>query len=1038
MSGQFPTSKPDWSNLEVIHRGTLPPRSYFFPYQTEKDALQGDISKSTSLLLSGTWKFYHAHSPFDVPADFSAKGYDTSSWSNIQVPGIWQLQGWGHPQYTNFNFPIFVDPPNVPFDNNQAGCYVRTFTVQDKSDDQYRIRFEGVDSAFHVWINGHEVGYSQGSRNASEFDISTFLTSGKNTVAVQVYQYCDGTYLEDQDQWRFSGIFRDVHLLTFPKAHIADFYVQTLLDDEYEDAELKVDVDVTGEGKVELKLLDQNKKVVASAVQSPVDGKVTFSKQISDPLKWTAESPNLYKLVLTYNSRTITHNVGFRRIEIKNGLYLVNGQRIVFRGANRHEHHPEHGRAVPYEFMKRDLLMMKKHNINAIRTCHQPSDPRLYALADELGLWIMDEADLECHGFSSIEEAALPAEDQRRPFEEKKIMVNESAGSFTSDNPEWKDAYVDRAHQLVMRDKNHPCVVMWSLGNEAFYGRNFQSMYDEIKSIDKSRPVHYEADFDAQTVDLFSKMYPEVDDIIEFAQEPNFTKPLVLCEFVHAMGNGPGAIKEYIDAFYKYPRLQGGWVWEWANHGLKTKNAEGEEYYAYGGDFGDVPNDNKFIMDGVLFSNHTPTPGLIEYCKAIEPVQVSLSGKKVEVTNRYDTITLDHLKCEISIVSDGSKKSLGEVTIPSNLQPHKTATLDVPMKSSKEETHLQIDFRLKSPTNWAEANHLISSSQLCLTKPTPLPPKPKDLPTPKLTQPTPSTLLITTPSTKSTFSLPLGKLISLIKSNTELIHAQQGPELTIYRALTDNDRPDGEDWQNKLVHLSKTHVYGVTWSTDTSASTVTVEVTAKIAPPVFNWCLETKTKYTFTGDGSVHINCSGSPKGPHPDTLPRLGFEFAMPKTFEQVSWFGRGPGENYKDSKLSQHFGNWTANVDDLWTDYEFPQEGGNRTDVRWVKFDSTPTQGMLSGLGKLLIGGSSSQNPSLTARFGDQEGFSFNASHYVTNDVDESKHPYELHKKRKDYVIVRLDADHHGLGTGSCGPKTLEKYALKAKEFEFEILLQ
>lgn len=1056
MHGIFPTTKPDWSNIDVINRGTLPPRSSFTLYRSEEDALKGNQPKSCSTLLSGTWKFHHANSPFDGPLDFASKGYDTSAWPDIQVPGIWQLQGWGVPHYTNVNYPIFVDPPNVPFNNNQTGCYVRSFNLSEyQPESQYRLRFEGVDSAFHLWINGAEVGYSQGSRNPAEFDITSFVNpAGENKIAVQVYQYCDGSYLEDQDQWRFSGIFRDVFLLAFPKHHIADFHVQTALDSEYKDAKLNVSVDVSGDGEVALHLLDQNHERVVSTTQSPENGKLSFSIPVQNPLKWTAETPNLYKLVLAYKGRFIAQNVGFRSIEIKDGIYTINGKRIVFRGANRHEHHPLHGRSVPYEFMRQDLLLMKRHNINAIRTCHQPSDPRLYPLADELGFWIMDEADVECHGFASIDEMALAKEDRNKSFEEKKGMVYGGAARFTSDNPEWKEQYVDRARKLVVRDKNHPCVIMWSLGNEAFYGCNFQSMYDEIKSIDRSRPIHYEGDFEAETVDLYSQMYPKIDDIIEFAQQPNFTKPLVLCEFVHAMGNGPGNIKEYIDAFYKYPRLQGGWVWEWSNHGLKTTNSNGDEYYAYGGDFGDVPNDCNFIMDGVVFSDHTPTPGLIEYAKAIEPVQVAnLQDRTFEITNRFDIITLDHLTCELFFVTDGSKIALGELAIPHDVQPHQTATQTIPdniiLPVAEAEAFLQLDFTLKQASAWAEAGHLVASPQLTLRKPAPLPTISElgSTQLPAVTQSTPSTLEIRAGNTAFKFSLPAGKLTSVVKAGRELIHAQQGPELTLYRALTDNDRPqDGHEWKDKLVHLAKTHVYGVTWHTDTATSTFQLEVSAKVAPPTLNWYIDTRTTYVFTDNGAVRINCKGTPAGMNlPSTLPRIGFEFAMPAPFTQVSWFGRGPGESYRDKKLSQHFGNWQRSVADLWTDYEFPQENGNRTDVRWVRFEDAAA--VHSATTPSAAAEAVVPYPSLTASFGSQPNFSFQASHHTTSAIDAATHPHELHggrTKQNDHdrcVYVRLDALHHGLGTGSCGPKTLDAHALKIETgttFEFDLLLQ
>lgn len=547
-TGVFPDSPPDWCNLKVLHRNTLAPRSSFFLYDSEADALTRDTSKSKAQLLSGKWKFHHSTSPFYGPQHFYEPEFESSEWDEVDVPGMWQCQGYGKgPQYTNIDYPFPVDPPHIPFDDNECGRYLTTFRVDKRlSNHQHRLRFEGVDSSFTVWINGFDVGYSQGSRNPSEFDVSKFVKYDEdNLLAVEVYQRCDGTYLEDQDQIWLSGIFRDVYLHSFPKAHPEDFHVHTLLDDHYKHAELRVDITLSRAADVALKLLDADGNTVAEAAKR-LDPKGHISVDIKHPHKWTAETPYLYTLVASFDGSTsLTQKVGFRRIDFIKGVFTVNGNPVKFRGVNRHEHHPEHGRAVPYEFMKRDLLIMKQYNINAIRTSHYINDPRLYEIADELGLWIIDEADLECHGFGA---------------------VGADASKFTSDNPEWTDAYVDRARQMVQRDKNHPSIVIWSLGNEAFYGRNHKAMYEFIKTVDTSRPVHYEQDFDAHSADMHSRMYASVDSIIRMAEEKEWKKPLVLCEYVHAMGNGPGGIKEYIDAFYKYPRLMGGFVWEWANH----------------------------------------------------------------------------------------------------------------------------------------------------------------------------------------------------------------------------------------------------------------------------------------------------------------------------------------------------------------------------------------------------------------------------------------------------------------------------------------
>lgn len=549
----FPETILDWSNVKVIHRNTLTPRSNFYLFNNEADALTRDVSKAKAQCLSGTWKFDLSKSPFNGPKDFYQQDYDTSSFKDITVPGMWQLQGFGKgPHYTNIKYTWPVDPPHVPYQENECGRYVVKFSVRDSfADHQLRLRFEGVDAAFKVWINGTEVGYSQGSRNPSEFDVSELIEVGsekENVLAVEVYQRCDGSYLEDQDEWWLSGIFRDVYIHAFPKVHPLDFQVTTDLDAKYENATLKVKVDVSEPSDIEMKLLDAQGHVVVQSTKNFKDSD-SFQLLVENPQKWTAETPYLYTVVLNILSGqkcSLVQKIGFRAVGLVDGVFCVNGNPIKIRGVNRHEHHPDHGRAVPYDFMRKDLLIMKQHNINAIRTSHQINDPRMYDVADELGLWVIDEADLECHGFGEI--------------------GSNDASSYTSNNPEWKEQYVDRARQMVARDKNHACIIIWSLGNEAFYGQNHQAMYDCIKQMDQTRLVHYEGDQSAKSADIFSRMYPTLEYVEDFAKERNWTKPLVLCEFLHAMGNSEGNAKEYIDIFYKHPRLMGGLVWEWANH----------------------------------------------------------------------------------------------------------------------------------------------------------------------------------------------------------------------------------------------------------------------------------------------------------------------------------------------------------------------------------------------------------------------------------------------------------------------------------------
>ncbi|KUJ12663.1 family 2 glycosyl hydrolase [Mollisia scopiformis] len=1020
----FPKELPDWSNLEVLHRNTLPPRASFFLYNTYEDALTRDISKSKSLSLSGTWKFSLAKSPFDVPLDFYNPEYNTAEWGKMEVPGMWQLQGYGKgPHYTNMIYPFPIDPPHVPYDQNETGCYTRTFEVPESfKDQQLRLRFEGVDSSFHVWVNGKEVGYSQGSRNPSEFDISSFVKEkGENTLAVQVYQFCDGSYIEDQDQWWLSGIFRDVNLLAFPKIHFQDFHVQTHLDSKYEDATLSVEVELNTPSLVSLVLLDAAGEVVAKNMQIAVPS-ITFKVPIKAPNKWTAETPYLYKLVLTTSSCAVHQRVGFRVSELKNGIFLVNGKPVKFRGVNRHEHHPDHGRAVPYEFLRRDLLLMKTHNINAIRTSHQLNDPRLYDLADELGLWIMDECDLECHGFGEVDEISIPEEFRELPDIEKAEKRSRNPNRWASDNPAWKEAYLDRARQAVYRDKNHPCVIIWSLGNESFYGRNHQAMYDLIHAYDPTRLIHYEADYYAKTVDIFSRMYSSVDEITAFAtQTETWEKPLVMCEYVHAMGNGPGNIREYIETFYKYPRLMGGFVWEWANHGLRTKTADGIEYYGYGGDFGDEPNDDHFVLDGVLFSDHSPNPGLIEYRKAIEPIQV-LSGTKdkVKIISRYDHTTLDHLKCTWSLVGDSFKKAGNEVKIPSGVQPNQIVDLEIEglPDLTADETYLELSFTLREDTNWAKSGHEVAFGQVLLV-PTPAMSTIKSLrsPTaPTYKQLTPQLLSIGSSSgVQWQFNIVHGTLTSWKRpSGEELIHTP--PVVDFYRAITDNDGPKfGKIWTATFLHQTKCHVRSVSWSN--TPDSVVVVVNTRIAPPVLEWSVDSIFTYTFTSK-HVSLKIKGVPQGVNlPHTFARIGLTMSL-NDIESATWFGRGPGESYRDKKLSQRIGTYNLPIDELYTSYEFPQESGNRTDTRWVHFKGN--------------------HGGLKAYFGLLQEASFSALHYSTADLDEAQHPYDLISKKKKETVVRLDWAHHGIGTGSCGPATLPEYSLESKEFEYEVLLE
>ncbi|KAI2463559.1 glycoside hydrolase family 2 protein [Annulohypoxylon bovei var. microspora] len=1011
-----PKQIPDWSNLKVIHRNTLPPRSHFHLYNTEDEALSRDVSRSRAALLSGTWGFDLSPGPFKGPRDFYKTNFDHSEWKLIKVPGMWQLQEFGKgPQYTNVNFPFPVDPPHVPYDENECGRYITRFTVPDnlKDGDQWRLRFEGVDSAFTVWMNGKEVGYSQGSRNPSEFDVSPFLElDSENTLCVEVYQRCDGSYIEDQDQWWLSGIFRDVWLHSFTSVRFEDFRIQTILDDDYKDAWLTIDVNLNKAGEpVTSKLLDGDGKVVFLYSYTP-QGRMSKCKfRVKNPEKWTAETPYLYTLVLSAGSTYVTQRVGFRRTELIDGVFCVNGHPIKIRGVNRHEHNAQSGRTVPYQDLRWDLQAMKAFNINAIRTSHYINDARLYDLTDEMGFWVLDEADLECHGFGEV--GGDPA-------------------SFASNNPEWKEAYIDRAVQMVMRDQNHPSIIMWSLGNEAFYGSNHQAMYDAIKAIDKTRLVHYEGDQEAQTADIFSRMYTPVDEMIKHAKEKNWKKPFVMCEYIHAMGNGPGAIQEYIEAFYKYPRLMGGFVWEWANHGLLTNSKDGDEYFGYGGDFQpDEPNDGNFVMDGLCNSSHLPGPGLSEYGKAIEPIQVlGVQGTAVTIINRYDFLTLDHVRCFWELISDRQQIIGNEIFIPAAVKPHTKATIVLggTPRTLSANTWLSLEFMVRNGTKWAPPGRVIARSQIALTPPRSftLLKSPSTPGRPRIQRI--DDMLFVTIAKGTTFGFDTGNgTLSSVTHTSKPDHNVITVPLALdfYRALTDNDRggPHGPEWIEKRVHQTRNHFSQMT-TTETESGCIIV-VKGRVAPPVLAWGVDTITTYTITQE-FCSIRIQAKPSGLLlPSTFARFGLSFGL-RDLNIVEWFGRGPGESYVDKKRAQLVNTWGWSADSLFHHYEFPQESGNRTDVRWVELRTR--------------WGGDLQYPDclLRARFGEHEGASFSVAPYSTRDIDECRHPYELEKRKRDDHIVRLDWYHHGLGTGSCGPPTLPQYQLRTdREFDVEVLL-
>lgn len=1015
----------DLQSIDILQRNRVKSRSYFIPFSDIDKALTYERGNSERFqLLNGVWKFNYADNPYEAPANFYEKDYDVRDWDDVEVPHHWQLQGYDKPHYTNVNYPFPVDPPHVPTEN-PTGSYQREFYVPtDWTEEQVYIRFEGVDNCFHLWINGEEVGFSKGSRIPAEFNISKYLQSGKNTLAVRVYKWSDSTYIEDQDMWWLSGIFRDVYLISRPNIHVRDTFIHTDLDEKYENATLKIDVeleDILGKSgdklKIAYRLLDAQKNEVSNATGSvDLNGRehITIEIPMINPEKWTAENPYLYHLLILLMDEdekiieAIPHKVGFRSVELKDGVILINGVAIKFKGVNRHDTHPDFGRAVPLEHMAKDIKLMKQGNINAVRSAHYPNEPRFYDLCDEYGLYVVNEADVETHGFETIGNV-----DQ------------------LSDDPAWEDAYVDRMERMVERDKNHPSIVMWSLGNESGSGVNHEAMANWAREKDPSRLIHHEGEnrkhFRAGELekepiisDINATMYGSIELLEKLGEMKSLTKPHILSEYAHAMGNGPGSLKEYWETFYKYRRLQGGFVWEWADHGIRQHTADGKEHFAYGGDFGDKPNDYNFVIDGLVMPDRTPSPGYFEHKKAVEPVKVSaidLETGKINIENRYDFISLDHLTVSWSLEADGEVMQTGTIPLEemgAGLTREVTIPYTLPERLVENTDYwLNIQFRLATETNWTEIGHEIAWAQFELPQKAKL----SDDPGTKAVNP----LAVETDATfirvqGANFDISFNKITGQIGSwkynGLSLLHT--GPKLEFWRAMIDNDHRSANEWKRHGVHWLQHRTDQVDWQLSEDQSVVIVKVIQKIAPPMIAWGINVEITYTICGSGKVGVDINGKPTDNAPRTLPRLGLGMALPKNLDRVSWYGKGPGESYADSDMANRVGIYNKTVDQLYTEYVYPQENGNRSDVRWTAFTN------LRGMG-LFVSGSPE--------------FNFSAHHYSVEDFDKAQHIYELEKKEE--IFVHLDHKQHGLGSASCGPDVLSEYELKTEDFHFNLQL-
>jgi beta-galactosidase/evolved beta-galactosidase subunit alpha len=1030
-----------WEDIDNFGRNRLAPRANFIPYADQASARTGTRGASGRFqLLDGVWKFHYAAAPALAPADAALEACDTTGWTDIQVPLSWQMAGHGRPHYTNVQFPFPVDPPHVP-NANPTGSYRRTFIVpEDWDGQQVHLRFEGVDSYFEVHVNGRAIGTGMGSRLPAEFDITPALHKGENVLAVRVVQWSAGSYCEDQDMWWLSGIFRDVYLLARPKVHLSDVVVHTDLDGKYRDATLRVRAAlanasgqaVKGAG-VECLLFDDRGQPVLTAdcsasatLRAHGAAELELSAPVKNPHKWTAETPYLYTLLLTLRDargrvlEVVPQRIGFRSLEVKNAQILVNGRKIMFKGVNRHEHHPDLGRAVPIEAMRQDILLMKRHNVNAVRTSHYPDDPRWYDLCDQYGIYLIDECDLETHGFVMGGGKDWP-------------------GNPTND-PRWRDACLDRMRRMVHRDRNHPSVLLWSLGNEANFGCNHKEMAKLARQLDPGRPIHYEGDYQIETADVYSRMYASHQDCevigqgkqtlpqpwagTELPAKRYAAVPFVQCEYAHAMGNGPGGLKEYWDVYYKYPRMHGGFIWEWIDHGIRRHTADGREYFAFGGDFGDVPNDSNFVIDGLVFPDRTPSPGLVEYKKVIEPVQtqaVDLAQGKLKLTNRYDFASLDHLSMNWSLTADGQSVRSGTVALPA-IAAGASGEVQVPgaglAGADGRDYWLNVSFTLAADTAWAPAGHEVAWAQFALPAAQeaaavrgsgPVRPRPE-------VHDTPHALIVRTAEGELTLDKLTGVITSWKQHGLDLL--TRGPRLNFWRAPTDNDGGDRgglqQQWREVGLHQLQHRIDAVAWE-KAGAANIRVTVDARIAPPIWRRAIACRYTYTIRGTGEVIVTAEGKPVGEWTTTWPRIGLQLKLPKALDQVTWYGKGPGESYSDSRQAARVGLWRADVAGLLTPYVFPQENGNHVDTRWVLLANRRDMGLLA-VGRPTI--------------------DFSAHWYDTLDLDKARHTYELIPR--DEITLNLDYRQTGLGTASCGPGPLPQYELQPQEFCFRVCLR
>ena len=1000
-----------YEDLSVLHENTMPARAYFIPASKRMDNLVEHREESDRMqLLNGTWKFQYFNSIYDVQEPFFEKDYDTENFDEIQVPSVWQMAGYDTHQYTNIRYPFPFDPPYVPQDI-PCGTYAHTFVYhKDENAPKAFLNFEGVDSCFYVWINGSYVGYSQVSHMTSEFDITDLLRDGENSIAVLVMKWCDGSYLEDQDKFRMSGIFRDVYILKRPKQAISDYHIKTRIEDML--AKVEIEMKFYSPLNVKISIEDRNGAVVALG---SIAEEGTAVLEIASPELWNTENPYLYKLILETENEVIVDHIALRKIEIKDQVIYLNGQKIKFRGVNRHDSDPVTGFTINSEQITTDLTLMKQHNFNAIRSSHYPNAPFFYEMCDKYGFMVIDEADIEAHGPFMIYRKEDTDYNRFKRWNEK-----------IADDPVWEEAIVDRVKLMVERDKNRFCIVMWSMGNESAYGCNFEKALEWTKNFDPDRITQYESaryrnydeTYDYSNLDVYSRMYPALSEIQEYLDKDG-SKPFLLVEYCHSMGNGPGDFEDYFQMIQDNDKMCGGFVWEWCDHAIAHGTAEnGKTIYAYGGDHGEEIHDGNFCMDGLVYPDRTVHTGLLEYKNVYRPARVISYNKEsgeLVLHNYMDFDDLkDYVKISYELTQDGlviSKGILPEFSVAPHSEGKTNLQVNVPENGK---CYLKLTYHLKKEMPLLEEDYILGFDEIEVSQ--------KDAKC-QLAEKwvektvTDSELQVSEDDTQihikgREFAYTIDRRTALF---TEMKFAgreylNHPMELNIWRAPTDNDMYIKSEW--KKAHYDKAYTRAYTTEVVqgkhgvkiTSHASVVAETVQKILDVTITWKIE--------ATGKIDADIAVTKDDEFPD-LPRFGVRMFLDKKLSAARYFGMGPQESYCDKHQAASHGLYQANVDDLHEDYIRPQENGSHYDCEYVELNNSRYGIVVSA----------------------ENAFSFNASYYTQEELEEKTHNYELIES--DSVVFCVDYALNGIGSNSCGPVVLEQYRFDDVLFRFQFTL-